>query len=105
MIQSRLKNVPLYRPRETCSGYIGTETEYDPVGEIKVEIQPLSAVMTAEQYGGKISRGIALFCELGTDIREGDRVYYGGSRYDVTGVMIYGNIIRAEAEKIVGHQG
>lgn len=88
--------MPLYRPRETRSGYIGTETEYDPIGEIKAEIQPLSAVMTAEQYGEKISRGIALFCEPGMDIREGDRVYFGGSSYDVTGVMTYGNIIRAD---------
>lgn len=97
--------MPLYRPRETRSGYIGTETEYDPIGEIKAEIQPLSAVMTAEQYGEKISRGIALFCELGTDIREGDRVYYDGNYYDTKGAMPYENIIRAEAEKIVGHQG
>lgn len=97
--------MPLYRPRETRSGYIGTETEYDPIGEIKAEIQPLSAVMTAEQYGGNIFRSIALFCELGTDIREGDRVYYDGSYYDTKGAMPYENIIRAEAEKIVGYQG
>lgn len=103
LIQSRLKEIPLYRPRETRSGYIGTETEYDPVGAIKAEIQPLSAILTAEQYGGKISRGIALFCELGTDIKEGDRVYYGVSCYDIDSVMTYGNIIRAEGEKSVGH--
>lgn len=105
LIQSRLKKIPLYRPKETPSSYIGTEMNYDCIGEIEAEIQPLSAVMTTEQYGAKISRGIALFCEIGTDIKEGDRVYYGGSCYDITGVLTYGNIIRAEAEKNVGYQG
>ncbi len=105
LIQSRLKKIPLYRPKETPGGYIGTETDYDCIGEIEAEIQPLSAIMTAEQYGGKISRGIALFCEVGTDIKEGDRVCFGGNCYDIKGIMTYGNVIRAEAEKNVGYQG
>lgn len=100
LIQSRLKTVPLCRPKTAKSGYIGTETTYDPIGDIKAEIQPVSALTQAEKFGVTISRGILIFCELGTDIRERDRVRWQSADYSVKGVMQYNNILRVEAEKV-----
>lgn len=100
LIQSRLKELPLSRPEKTKSSYIGTATTYKSVGAVKVEVQPVSAHTTAEQFGITISRGILLFCELGTDIRERDRVRLQNADYSVKSVLQHNNIIRAEAEKV-----
>lgn len=47
-----------------------------------------------------ISRGAALYCAVGTDIRERDRFLWNGSTYSVKSVLTYGNVIRAEAEQL-----
>ncbi len=100
LIQSRFKTVPLSRLKTAKSGYIGTEVTYIPMGDIKAEIQPVSALAQAEKFGISISRGILIFCELGTDIKERDRVRWQDTDYSVKGVLQHNNILRVEAEKV-----
>ena len=82
------------------SSYIGTETRWQPAGTIRAEVQPLSDNATAEQYGVKFSRSVQLFCDIGMDIRECDRVELPGGTYEVRGVTAYGNVRRAVCELI-----
>lgn len=100
LIQSRLKTIPLSRPKTVKSGYIGTDTVYEHIGDIKAEIQPVSTFTQAEKFGVTISRGILIFCKLGTDIRERDRVRWQSADYSVKGVMRHNNVLRVEAEKV-----
>ena len=80
------------------SAYIGTETTWQHIGDIRAEVQPLSDNATAEQYGVKFSR--SLFCDTGTDIRERDRVKLPGGTYEVRGVTTYGNVRKAVCELV-----
>ena len=48
----------------------------------------------------KFSRSVQLFCDIGTDIRERDRVGLSGGTYEVRGVTTYGNIRKAVCELI-----
>lgn len=82
------------------SSYIGTETRWEPAGTIRAEVQPLSDSATAEQYGVKFSRSAQLFCDIGADIRERDRVELPGGIYEVKGVTTYGNVRKAVCELI-----
>lgn len=99
-MQNRLKALPLTRPVTAKSAYIGTETSWEPAGDIRAEVQPLSDSATAEQYGVKFSRSVQLFCDIGTDIRERDRVKLPGGTYEVRGVTTYGNVRKAVCELI-----
>ena len=99
-MQNRLKTLPLTRPVTAKSSYIGTETSWEPAGDIRAEVQPLSDNATAEQYGVKFSRSVQLFCDIGTDIRERDRVKLPGGTYEVKGVTTYGNVRKAVCELI-----
>lgn len=100
LLQSRLKEVPLSRPEKSKSDYIGSKTTYKSVGTIRAEIQPVSAHTAAEQFGITISRGILIFCEPSTDIKERDRVRWQNADYSVVSVLQHNNVIRAEAEKV-----
>lgn len=82
------------------SSYIGTETTWQPVGNILAEVQPLSDNATAEQYGVKFSRSVELLCSADTDIRERDRVELRGRAYEAKGVTVYRNIRKAVCELI-----
>lgn len=82
------------------SSYIGTETSWEPAGDIRAEVQPLSDSATAEQYGVKFSRSVQLFCDSGADIRERDRVKLPGGTYEVRGVTTYGNVREAVCELV-----
>lgn len=82
------------------SAYIGTETTWQHIGDIRAEVQPLSDSATAEQYGVKFSRSVELLCDTGMDIRERDRVELPGVTYEVRGVTAYGNVRRAVCELI-----
>lgn len=82
------------------SAYIGTETTWQRIGDIRAEVQPLSDNATAEQYGVKFSRSVELFCDTGTDIRERDRVELPGGTYEVRGVTTYGNVRKAVCELV-----
>lgn len=99
-MQNRLKTLQLTRPVTAKSAYIGTETSWEPAGDIRAEVQPLSDNATAEQYGVKFSRSAELFCDIGTDIRECDRVELPGGTYEVKGVTTYGNVRKAVCELI-----
>lgn len=99
-MQNRLKTLQLTRPVTAKSAYIGTETSWEPAGDIRAEVQPLSDSATAEQYGVKFSRSVQLFCDIGTDIRERDRVKLPGGTYEVKGVTTYGNVRKAVCELI-----
>jgi hypothetical protein len=48
----------------------------------------------------KFSRSVQLFCDIGTDIRERDRVELPGGTYEVRGVTTYGNVRKAVCELI-----
>jgi len=100
LIQNRLKTLPLSRPVTAKSSYIGTQTVWKPVGEISAEVQPLSDIATAEQYGVKFSRSVELLCDTGTDILECDRVALPSGTYEVRGVTTYGSIKKAVCELI-----
>lgn len=95
---NRMAELPLLRPVEQKSDYIGTESVFENIGAIAAAVQPVSALAAAEQYGTAISGAILIYCERGTDIRERDRVQWQGADYRVKSVLRYGNIIRAEAE-------
>ena len=82
------------------SSYIGTETRWEPAGTIRAEVQPLSDSATAEQYGVKFSRSVQLFCDIGADISERDRVELSGGTYEVKGVTTYGNVRKAVCELV-----
>ena len=82
------------------SAYIGTETTWQRIGDIRAEVQPLSDNATAEQYGVKFSRSVELFCDTGTDIRERDRVELPSGTYEVRGVTTYGNVRKAVCELV-----
>lgn len=82
------------------SAYIGTETTWQHIGDIRAEVQPLSDNATAEQYGVKFSRSVELLCDTGMDIRERDRVELPSGTYEVRGVTAYGNVRRAVCELI-----
>lgn len=99
LMMSRTVKLPLLRPFEQKSDYIGTESVYKNIGAIAATVQPVSALAAAEQYGYTISGAILIYCELGTDIRERDQVQWRGNDYCVKSVLRYGNIIRAEAER------
>lgn len=99
-MQNRLKTLPLTRPVTAKSAYIGTETSWEPAGDIRAEVQPLSDSATAEQYGVKFSRSAELFCDIGTDIRERDRVRLPDGTYEVRGVTTYGNVRKAVCELV-----
>lgn len=99
-MQNRLKTLPLTRPVTAKNSYIGTEASWEPAGDIRAEVQPLSDSATAEQYGVKFSRSVQLFCDTGTDIRERDRVKLPGGTYEVRGVTTYGNVRKAVCELI-----
>lgn len=100
MIQNRLKTLPLSRAVTARSAYIGTETTWQHIGDIRAEVQPLSDNATAEQYGVKFSRSVQLICDTGTDIRERDRVKLPGGTYEVRGVTTYGNVRKAVCELV-----
>lgn len=99
LMMNRTVKLPLLRPFERSSDYIGTESALMDIGMIAAEVQPVSALAAAEQYGYTISGAILIYCELGTDIRERDQVQWRGVDYRVKSVLRYGNIIRAEAER------
>lgn len=82
------------------SDYIGTETRWEPAGDIRAEVQPLSDSATAEQYGVKFSRSVQLICDNSADIRERDRVELSGGVYEVRGVTVYGNVRKAVCELV-----
>ena len=88
------------RPVTAKSSYIGTETSWEPAGDIRAEVQPLSDNAIAEQYGVKFSRSVQLFCDIGADIRERDRVELPSGTYEVKGVTTYGNVRKAVCELI-----
>lgn len=96
----RLKTLPLSRPRGTDSGYVGTKTVYEPVGELTASVQPIRDVTEAKLYGVSISAGLLLFCENGADIRERDRVEWKGRVFEIKSVLPYEDHIRLEAEKV-----
>lgn len=95
-----MNELPLSRPRERKSSYIGTDTVYEDIGMIRAEVQPVSDNAAAEMYGVKVSRSIMLLCDIGADIRERDRAEYRGGSYEIKGVTTYGNIRKAVAELI-----
>lgn len=99
LVMNRITELPLLRPLEQKSDYIGTESALADIGTIVAEVQPVSALAAAEQYGYTVSGAILIYCELGTDIRERDQVQWQGNDYCVKSVLRYGNIIRAEAER------
>lgn len=95
-----MTELPLSRPSEQKSDYIGTETAWAPAGTLRAEVQPISDGATAEMYGVKITRSVTLLCENSADIRERDRVEYSGGIYEIKGASRYGNIVKAVAELI-----
>lgn len=95
-----MAELPLSRPREQKSDYIGTETAWELAGTLRAEAQPISDGATAEMYGVKIMRSVTLLCENSADIRERDRFEYRGGTYEVKGTTCYGNIIKAVAELV-----
>ena len=95
-----MTELPLTRPKEQKSDYIGTDTAYVDAGTIRAEIVPVSDSAEAERYGTDIRRSVMLLCEAGTDIRERDRVRLGNATYEIKGVTAYGNIRKAAAETI-----
>lgn len=95
-----MNELPLSRPREQKSDYVGTETAWEPVGTLRAEVQPVSDSAIAEMYGVKITRSVTLLCENSADIRERDRFEYRGGTYEIKGASRYGNIIKAVAELV-----
>lgn len=93
-----MNELPLSRPCERRSDYIGTAVTWESAGVIRAEVQPLSDSTAAEMYGVKLSRSVQLLCEIGADIRERDRVEWRGGSYIVKGVTAFNNIVKAVAE-------
>jgi len=79
--------------------YYEKET-YIPNGEIKGALVPISAedVMLSD---GNPSKSSKLIAELGTDLKETDRVTINGKKYTVKGIQIFdygiGSLGRIEA--------
>lgn len=92
-----MNELPLSRPCERRSDYIGTAVTWESAGVIRAQVQPLSDGTAAEMYGVKLSRSVQLLCES-ADIRERDRVEWRGGSYIVKGVTAFGNIVKAVAE-------
>lgn len=95
-----MNELPLSRPCERRSDYIGTAVTWESAGVIRAEVQPISDSATAEMYGVKITRSVTLLCESGADIRERDRVEWRGSSYEIKGVTACGNVRKAVCELI-----
>lgn len=99
-MNKRLQELPLYRPVEEKSAYIGTDVKYLSSGTLTAEVQPVSDAATAELYGVNVSRSVLLLCAPGVAVMECCRVEINGDMYEVKGVTRYGNYTKAGAEKV-----
>ena len=93
-----MNELPLSRPTEQESEYIGTAVIWQDAGVICAEVQPVSDNAAAEMYGVKVSRSIMLLCGADADIRERDRVKWRGGSYEIKGVTAYGDVRKAVCE-------
>ncbi len=74
---------------------------YESAGTLTAEVQPISDAAAAELYGVNVSRSVLLLCDPGAEISEQFRVEIRDEMYEIKGVMRYGNITKAAAERVI----
>ncbi len=104
LIQSRLREVPIYRPMETENDYVGTSRIWEPVGVILADVQPASDRRMVEMYGDRASHMQTLYTYTGADIQDGYGAFAmsknGEPTHKVVSVMRYSTHVVLTVEQV-----
>lgn len=99
LAKQTMTKIPQLRGEAKTSGYVGTETEYNPYAVLYGHISPVRDEYSIGVYGERVSRMHSVIFEAGTDIQSGDKLVIFGEKCNVVSIMRYSSHLTVTAER------
>lgn len=95
-----VRTVSVYRTSKTDSGYVGTVETETLIGTADAVVSPVTDEMSAKIYGDRVGKMKQFLFLTPVDIRYGDKLLIGETKYRVIAKPEYTDhiVVRGEAE-------